>query len=115
MKREIANLLLESRDLALSAQVLQEFYAQATRPTRSNQLSRDQAASLVRAFSRFPVQAITTDQVFAAIASSQRYQLSYWDAAIVEAARILSCTELLSEDMNDGQSFDGLAVVNPFL
>ena len=45
--------LLESEDLALSVQVLQEFYVQATRPTRSERLSHEQAAGLVEAFSAF--------------------------------------------------------------
>ena len=113
-KREKADIVLQARDLALSAQVLQEFYVQATRATRQDRVTAAQAASLVAAFTRFPVQPITTELVLAAMTSSLRYQLSYWDAAIVEAARMLSCTELLSEDLSPGQDFDGVSVVNPF-
>jgi predicted nucleic acid-binding protein len=41
--------------------------------------------------------------------------MSYWDGAIVEAARVLGCKVVLSEDLNAGQSYDGVRVVNPFL
>lgn len=41
--------------------------------------------------------------------------LSYWDAAILEAARTSECERLLSEDLNHGQDYDGVRVVNPFL
>jgi predicted nucleic acid-binding protein len=44
----------------------------------------------------------------------QRFQISYWDAAIVAAAKRLNCRALYSEDLSDGQSYDGVRVVNPF-
>lgn len=114
-KRVVANQLLAGRDVALSIQVLQEFYVQATRPTRDDRLTHRQAVDLVSAFTRFPVQVTTIELVLAAMATGERHGLSYWDAAIIEAARILGCTEVLSEDLNHGQDFDGTGVVNPFL
>jgi predicted nucleic acid-binding protein len=48
------------------------------------------------------------------MSTCDRYQLAYRDSTIVEAARMLGCTQVLSEDLNDGQDFDGLVVVNPF-
>ncbi len=53
--------------------------------------------------------------VLAAIASSQRFCISYWDAAIIEAARAGRCTEILSEDLSDGRDYGGVHVRNPFL
>jgi len=50
----------------------------------------------------------------AAIGASQRHRISYWDAAILEAARALGCDLLLSEDFADGSDYDGLRVENPF-
>ena len=49
-----------------------------------------------------------------ALAAARRWQVSYWDAAIIEAARMLDCDELMTEDLNAGQAFDGVMVVNPF-
>ncbi len=43
-----------------------------------------------------------------------RYQISYWDSAIVAAARAGDCSEILSEDMSHGQDYGGVKVVNPF-
>jgi predicted nucleic acid-binding protein len=114
-KAERANEILAERDLALSVQVLQEFYVQATRESRSDPLSHEQAAALVESFLRFPVQEITTGVMVAALGTRWRHGISYWDAAILEAARALGCDVVLSEDLAHGQDYDGVRVENPFL
>lgn len=106
--------LLDEPDLAISVQVLQEFYVQATRPKKSDRLSHEQAAALIESWLRFPVQELTVPLVRSAIESAKRFQLSYWDAAIIEAARALGCSEVLSEDLNDNQRYAGIRVRNPF-
>lgn len=113
-KAERARKILEDRDLALSVQVLQEFYVQATRDSRPDALSHDQAAKLVESFLRFTVADITSDVMLAALATRQRFQISYWDAAILEAARSLGCETVLSENLSDGQDYAGVTVENPF-
>jgi predicted nucleic acid-binding protein len=50
-----------------------------------------------------------------ALAAAARWNISYWDAAIVEAAREAKCRILLSEDLQDGMDFAGVRVENPFL
>jgi predicted nucleic acid-binding protein len=112
-KREAANELLASRDIALSAQVLQEFYVQATRTTRADALTHQQATQLVTAFARFPVQPTTLPLVIAAMDTASRFGISYWDAAIIEAARMLGCTTVLSEDLADAADYRGVLVTNP--
>jgi predicted nucleic acid-binding protein len=52
--------------------------------------------------------------MLAAIATRHRFQLSYWDAAILEAARSLGCDTVLSEDLSSTQDYGGLQVQNPF-
>jgi len=106
--------LLNEPDLALSVQVLQEFYVRATRATRADRLSHQQASALVEAFTRFTVQDLTLGVVRAALVTRERFGLSYWDSAIIEAARALGCTEVLSEDLSADQDYDGVRVVNPF-
>lgn len=113
-KRVIAEVLLDSGDNALSVQVLQEFYVQATRPTRADALPHDIAAGLVRTWLRFRVQEITLPVMLGALEIKAAHRLSYWDAAIVSAARALGCRELLSEDMAHGREMEGVVVVNPF-
>lgn len=113
-KAERANQILAATDLGLSAQVLQEFYVQATRESRPGRLTHEQASGFVESLLRFPVQPITTGLVRAACATRDRFGISYWDAAILEAARSLGCETVLSEDLNDGQDYEGVRVENPF-
>lgn len=113
-KRERAIALLEEDDWSLSAQVLQEFYVQATRSSRADALPHDIAAGLVRAWQRFRIQDITPTLVNAALDIKSRYGFSYWDAAIVAAALAQGCARLYSEDLSHGQIVEGLQIVDPF-
>ena len=113
-KAEIARALLESTDLALSVQVLQEFYVQATRTSRRHRLSHEQASLLVEAWLRFPVQDTTVPIMQAAASTAHHSRISYWDAAVIEAARALGCATVLSEDLADGRDYGGVHVENPF-
>lgn len=114
-KAERAERLLNEPDLALSVQVLQEFYVQATRASAPVRLSHAIAVDFVDSLLRFPVLPITVDLLQAAMAIRERYRLSYWDAAIVAAALDLGCDLLLTEDLQHGQDYGGLRVENPFL
>ena len=113
-KAELANEILAARDLALSVQVLQEFYAQATRASRGDALTHGQATKLVESFTRFAVVENTLSVLRAALATRDRFRISYWDAAILEAARSLGCGAVLSEDLGDGEDYAGVRVENPF-
>lgn len=113
-KRHRALELLSEPELALSVQVLQEFYHQATRPTRPSRLSSADALRFLEPLMAMPVQTMTLDVFRRAVADCQRFRLSYWDAAILAAARAAGCDAVYSEDMNAGQDYDGLRVLNPF-
>jgi predicted nucleic acid-binding protein len=113
-KAKVARGILEADDLALSVQVLQEFYVQATRTGRKDRLSHEQAALLVESWLRFRLQETTAPLLLAALETSRRHRVSYWDAAIIEAARHLDCETLLSEDLAHGRDYDGVKVENPF-
>lgn len=52
--------------------------------------------------------------MLSAMSTKQRFGISHWDAAILEAARELACEVVLSEDLNDGQDYEGVRVENPF-
>lgn len=106
--------LLDQADLAMSVQVLQEFYVQATRRTRPDRLSHDQASALIESWLRFTVGEMTVAVMQAALAATTRYRLNYWDAAIIESARALGCETLLSEDFSHGRDYDGVRVRDPF-
>jgi predicted nucleic acid-binding protein len=113
-KAEKALALLTQLDLALSVQVLQEFYIQATRASSASPLSHETAVAFISTLLRFPVQEITVPLMHAALASRQRWGISYWDAAIIEAARAIGCGEICSQDFQHGQDFGGVRVIDPF-
>lgn len=113
-KTAIAREIVGQPDLALSAQVVGEFCNQATHPARSNVLTGAQAAAVATELDRYPILEITLDLILEALAIKVRYGISYWDAQIIAAAKALGCAELLSEDLQDGQDFGGVVVVNPF-
>ena len=113
-KRERATALLERDDGAVSIQVLQEFYTQATRQTRPHRLPHEMAVGLIRAWTRFRVQDMTLGLLDAALEIRVAHRFSYWDCAIIAAARALGCRELYTEDMSHGREIDGVLIINPF-
>jgi predicted nucleic acid-binding protein len=113
-KRESARLLMDRDDGALSVQVLQEFYVQATRPTRLDPLPHEIAVGLIGTWTRFAVQELTLSILDAALEIKTTHGFSYWDSAIIAAARALGCGELYSEDMSHGREIEGILIVNPF-
>lgn len=113
-KTQIALELLERDDLCLSVQVLQEFYYQATRRSRPHRLSHQQALAFLDTLAEIPVQTLDRTLFTAALDICQRFQLSYWDAAILAAARAMGCDAVYSEDLSDQQDYDSLRVINPF-
>ena len=113
-KREVAIALLDTENVALSVQVLHEFYVQATRTTRPDAVAHEIAVGLVHTWLRFKVQDITLPVMIDALEMKATYGLSYWDAAIVAAARSLGCRQLFSEDMGHGREIEGVQINNPF-
>jgi len=96
----------------ISFQVLSEFYVNAVRKLPG---ARDEARAEVRdllAWNPVTADATLVEQGWKI---QDRYQLSYWDALIVAAAKASSCGYLLTEDLQAGQKLDGIEVLNPFL
>lgn len=114
VKRERAAELLDLGGGALSVQVLQEFYVQATRSSRSDPLPHEIAAGLIATWVRFQVQEITLSILTEALAVKIAHGFSYWDSAIIVAARALGCRTLYTEDMTHGRQIEGVMIINPF-
>jgi len=112
-KRQVSRALLERPDIGFSAQVLQEFYAVAVAKQRLA-MTHGEAVAVLQSLAAYPVWPITRELVLEATDVQQRFGISYWDAAILTAARQMQCGTLFSEDLNPGQVYDGVTVVNPF-
>lgn len=114
-KAAIAAGILTCPDLALSVQILQEFYVQATHARRPDALPHDLATRLIQKWLRFRIQENTVAVMQVALQLRERFQISYWDAAILAAAKAADCHEVLTEDLNHLQNYDGVIAVNPFI
>ncbi len=112
-KREMAIELIERSDFGLSAQVLQEFYVTVTRKI-AKPLTPDSAVALLEEFKVFPTVQVDYPLIVSGIEVSLAYGISYWDGTIVAAAGALGAPVLMTEDLNDGQSYGAVRVVNPF-
>ena len=113
-KRDRAIALLKEDGLAISVQVLQEFYYQATRPARPGALTPERALRFVQALDHVPVQPVTIEVFLAGVSICRRFGLSYWDGAILAAASAMGCDAVYSEDLSDTQDYGGLHIINPF-
>jgi len=111
--RDLVVWLWETRRGVVSVQVLQELYVTLTKKGKPC-LSSEQAQSIVREYFAWEVVENTPRLLDAAIGRQRASVLSFWDAMIVEAALASGCSELYTEDLNAGQRFGPLVVVNPF-
>jgi len=110
---ELVGELGAHRRAAVSTQVLQEFFVNATRKI-AQPLVSETAIERLRVFSRWRVHIPDPEDVVAAAISSESNQLSFWDAMIIQSASALGCQTLWSEDLSDGQQFGQVTVRNPF-
>ena len=94
-------------------QVLQEFYVNVTRKLKKP-LTNAKALEIVEEYLTCTVVENTGKLLVNAIELQQRARLSFWDAMVVQAAIEAGCDKLNSEDLNDGQRFGSLVIVNPF-
>ena len=109
--RELIRALMRDRRGVLSLQVLQEFFAAATRKLG---MSSQEAKRRVVAYSRFDTVTLAPMDLFAAIDLHRLHRISIWDSLIVRAALNGSCTTLHTEDLSSGQVIESLAISNPF-
>jgi predicted nucleic acid-binding protein len=104
--------LWKSRLGRVSFQVLNEFYVNAVRLKRG---ASDEARAEVRDLLAWNPVVVDAAVIERGWKLQDRYQLAFWDSLIVAAAKTASAGFLLTEDFQDGQTFDGVEVVNPFL
>jgi predicted nucleic acid-binding protein len=111
--RDLIADLWRTGDGVLSVQVLQEFFVNVThklpRPLRSNE-----AFTIVEQYLTWRVVENTGDLLLAGIRLASDLKISFWDALIVQAARMELCDRLLTEDLNHGQRIGDLTIINPF-
>jgi predicted nucleic acid-binding protein len=98
----------------ISTQVLQEFFV-----TLTNKISAPLKISVVREtirrLSRWDVLLIDVDIIISATELRERYKYSFWDSLIIASAIGGGAKTILSEDLADGQTIQGVTIKNPFI
>ena len=113
-ERDAARRILQEDNWGISVQVLQEFYVNATGKLRQT-IPPQSTAPFIRLLLERPLVTTTPDLFMRAIEISRRYRISYWDAAIVAAAVNLGCVTLYTQDLNSGQTYEGVEATDPFI
>jgi predicted nucleic acid-binding protein len=109
--RTVLSELIRSRRAVVSTQVMQEYFAAATKKLG---LSPERARMRVERLNRLDVVLIRPELILGAIDLCRLHALSFWDAPVVRSASAAGCGRLLSEDIRDGHTIDGVRIENPF-
>ncbi len=112
-KRKRARDLIAGDEFGTSSQVLQEFYVNVRRKAHIG-LSASRALAWIERLEQLPLVETDMALIKAAIILSERYRISYWDAAVIAAAERLQAPILYTEDLNHGQSYGTVRALNPF-
>jgi predicted nucleic acid-binding protein len=110
---ELVKACWENENGCLSIQVLQEFFVTVTRKIAAP-LDHQTARQIVADLAQWRLHAPEANDLLEAIDLQQNYQLAFWDAQVIQSASSLGCKQLLSEDLNPGQMYCEVQVINPF-
>ena len=100
---------------AVSAQVMAEFYVNSMSAKKQMiPLKHHEATGWLDRLALAQVVAVSHEIVLQAAVYSQRFQISYWDAALISAAETLDLKILYTEDLNHGQMYGTVTSINPF-
>jgi predicted nucleic acid-binding protein len=112
-KKQAALRLLAETDFGISVQVLGEFFDNARRKA-ALAIPQETAREIIRLLRMRPVVEETAALFEKAVDLAEQYGIRYYDAAILAAAHELGARILYTEDLNPGQVYGGVKVVNPF-
>jgi predicted nucleic acid-binding protein len=113
-KTQIAKSVIASSPvIVVSTQVINEVCVNVV---KNKFLDEAGIRSIINSFyAHYFVVEVSQEVIVKASGLRERYTLSYWDSVILAAAVVDGCTQVLSEDMQDGLHIDGqVFIVNPF-
>lgn len=111
--RELIQGLWQSGEGCLSIQVLQEFYVNVTRKV-ARPLDSQMATQIITDLAVWTLHCPGVQDVLDAIRLQGRHSIPFWDAMILTSAIQLGCQTIWSEDLNPGQVYGPVIVLNPF-
>ena len=105
--------LWERANGILSNQVLQEFYIVVTRKI-PKPISLSEARAIIKNYLKWQIEENNSNSILRASEIQEKHNISFWDALIVTAAEQAGAAKILTEDMNSGQTIEGVLIENPF-
>ena len=111
---DLVSNLWDSQQGVISVQVIQEFYVTVTRKV-SDPVESKIARQWVSNYLNWSVVENDGSSVLRAIEIENRYQVSFWDALIIQSAEAAGVNRLLTEDLNSGQMYGSVLVENPLI
>ena len=112
MARKIVKKVVESHQPVISTQVIKEFYVVASTKLKADPIV---VKNIIHNFHNMEIVNNDLDLIEQAIDISILSQLSFWDSLIIAAAEKANCEYVLSEDLNSGQNYRGIKLLNPFI
>ena len=104
--------LWRDRTGIVSTQVLQELAVNLRRKA-SKPLDARATREVVADYLAWRVVVNNGESILEALELEIRYQLSFWDALVLQAAQSSGAELLYSEDLSDGQLYGPIRVINP--
>jgi predicted nucleic acid-binding protein len=104
---------VEGSNFGVTAQIVQEFYVNVVRKADFG-FTVGMAMEWIEYLEKVPCHATNMTLVKNAIAAAVRWQISYWDAAVLVATQALGAPILYTEDLNHGQAYGSVTAINPF-
>ncbi|WFB35221.1 PIN domain-containing protein [Kiritimatiellota bacterium B12222] len=113
-KKKIATEIIQQQPFRISAQVVQEFIANVLRKPKLG-LGETHIDALLELSAAQETVATDVALIQGATNRRRRFKISHWDACILEAASRMGCTCVYTEDLNHGQIYGDVRVLNPFI
>jgi predicted nucleic acid-binding protein len=110
--RALVEELWESRSGVVSTQVLQELAVNLRRKAR-NPLDAKATRDVVSDYLTWQVVVNGGDSILEALDLEAKFQISFWDALVIQAAHASGAAVLYSEDLSDRQTYGVVRVINP--
>jgi predicted nucleic acid-binding protein len=112
--RQLVEQLWDSRQGVLSTQVLQELCISLRRKI-ARPLPVEEIRRIIQDYLSWEIVINDSASVLQALEIELRYQTSFWDALILQAAESSGATILYSEDLAARQKYGAVQVINPLL
>lgn len=103
--------LMKTNSGTISTQVLQEYASVALRKLHQR---HEIIIRQIKLLESFEIVRQSPDMIRRALEIMQSYKIGFWDSCIISNAEFANCSVIYSEDLNQGQYYSGIKIVNPF-